>query len=167
MLVGMEASGPRLSPKIEICSSRVKVGFVALFFGLPLLVLIPALSVLDRHLGVVLVTCFCVLGAGVFSYLCLNPYKLALDDAGFTLSGGFSKRATRVMWEDVDHFCVDYEGRGVKSVGYRFVPGREPPARFSWLHGRGSLPSCWPGSAEEMVERLNKQRRRALAVDVA
>ena len=87
-----------------------------------------------------------------------------LDQSGstFLLLGGLSKPSSKILWEDVDRFCVDAGGRGTKTIGYRFVPGREPPAQISWLRGKGK-PALSVGRVDrDMVQQLNAYRRRAL-----
>ncbi len=103
----------------------------------------------------------------VFLWLLIRPHVLTLDRTGFVLSGGLWAPRRRA-WRDIEEFRVRRLRGGVPLIAYNLVPGAraDSPLRRLWrLGGEATLPSIWPGSPEELVEKLNEYRKRALTTE--
>ena len=104
----------------------------------------------------------------VFLWLFIRPLVLTLDRTGFVLTGGLLWAPRRRAWRDIEAFWVYRHGGGAALIAYNLVPGAraDSPLRRLWRRGgEATLPNIWPGSAEELVEKLNKYRKRALATE--
>ena len=101
----------------------------------------------------------------VFLWLLFRPLVLTLDRSGFVLTGGLLWTPRRRAWRDIEGFSVYRLGAGAALIAYNLVPGAraDSPLRRLWRRGgEATLPNIWPGSAEELVEKLNEYRKRAL-----
>ena len=108
--------------------------------------------------------------AVVFAWTVVCPPILLLDSRGFTLAGGFVYSPKQVLWTDVDRFFVYQLSRGGKMVDYSFLPGKGPTSRLAKtflqigkkIGGHPSLPRGWPLSPDDLVDKLNGYRSRAM-----
>ncbi|KAF0214131.1 MAG: hypothetical protein FD139_2585 [Methylocystaceae bacterium] len=114
-----------------------------------------------------------IVGAGAFGssvlfslWVLMHPAALDLYSEGFTLAARWTLAPKKVAWRDIDQFFV-YKDKMSKTVVYNFAPGKAPGSLITNLnrtHGfEGWLPLGWRLTPEEMVERLNAYRARALA----
>ncbi|MNF09851.1 hypothetical protein D3C80_2106200 [compost metagenome] len=74
-----------------------------------------------------------------------------------------------MLWREVDPFFEYRLPRGGTLIGYNFAPSARKASALirvnRFLGAEAALPKGWPGSSEEMVERLNAYRAKALAKD--
>lgn len=152
----------------EIKSSRGKtvLGLLVSLTFVAIFVAIPSEPAADSHKA--------WLGGGffglcsvVFACLLIRPQRLSLTPTGFTVSGGLIRSPKHVLWRDVDSFFEYRLPRGGTMVGYRFVPGARSDSALirvsRSLGAEAALPKGSPESTEQLVERLNAYRARALA----
>jgi hypothetical protein len=156
----------------EIHSSRLKMalclcvslGFVALFqlvakysphgnvHGL------PNAAALRRAADGQFLTIVCVLLAASSTWLLIRPWRLVLDDEGFTLKRGYIRSPKKELWRDIDHFYVFITRRGTRVIGYNYKPGVREILPAIEPGPDKKLPAGWPNGAEDMVDKLNAYR---------
>jgi hypothetical protein len=105
-------------------------------------------------------------GAAVFVLLVFRPRKLTLDSEGFMVSGGLTRRPSKIAWRDVTGFAPIYAG--TKMVGFRYAAETKRRPRGTWLSRRlsgadGAISGAWPCSTTDLAEQLNHYRERALS----
>lgn len=100
-------------------------------------------------------------------WLLLRPYKLLLDDQGFTLSGGTSLKPQKTAWRDVERIYVrndsNFFDRLFASVYVAGPSFKRSTFTSLFLEPDKALPDLWTLSAPELEQRLNAYRARALA----
>lgn len=153
--------------KEEIIASRwktailflISLAFVAMSVAIP--------SEADEIYASMFAGAFFGLGSVVFGWQLIRPQRLSLSPTGFTVSGGLIRSPKPVLWRDVSPFFVVSLRRGGRMIGYNFMPGARREStlvRMNRLVGaEAALPGGWPGSPEQMVERINAYRAKALA----
>jgi hypothetical protein len=108
--------------------------------------------------------CIILFGFGAFAALVLlaRPQRLSLDDEGFVVSGGFVRKAKKVLWKDVGPFFVYRLPRGGKMIGYNLKPSAPEKSLLTSINGvlgaQAALPRLWRGKPETMVAELNAFR---------
>jgi hypothetical protein len=97
---------------------------------------------------------------GIFVRL-LRPYKLLLDDEGFTFERGPFLSSQRAVWSDVANFFVEKGPHGkVIGINYRDTAIKKPVfGRFVRPPGmEGALPAIWKLPPDELADHLNSYR---------
>lgn len=105
----------------------------------------------------------------------IRPFRLTLDSDGFELSGGTSRKSTKILWSQTEPFFVKkiqpVRTFGlVKMIGFNFKPDYQNSKKLrgvSRMFGaEAGLPMLWSfsGSTEQMVIELNQYRDRALTI---
>lgn len=92
------------------------------------------------------------------AWLLMRPWRLVLDDEGFTLKGGYIRSPKKVLWRDIDHFYVYVGRRGTQVVGYNYKPGVREISPAIEPGPDKKLPTGWPMGTEDMVDKLNAYR---------
>ncbi len=107
---------------------------------------------------VVFIGALLVPAAALTGWMLIRPYRLLLDDEGFTLTGGFVRKPTKVPWTDIEgfHMMGPFHNR---FIGYDFRPGVENKPGWIWagrfFGAEAALPKSWPGSSDKMLDDLN------------
>ena len=155
----------------EIVSSRSKTT-IALLGSLAFVAIATLLPVEAGESGQWRWWCggFFGLCAVVFSWLLIRPQRLSLDQEGFTLAGGFTRRPKKIAWRSIEPFFIYQLPRGGKMIGFNFKPEAKTQRTLlrklnSRLGAEDALPKLWPGSPDQLVKELNAYREQALETD--
>jgi hypothetical protein len=94
----------------------------------------------------------------LMAWMLIRPWRLVLDDEGFTLKGGYIRSPKKVFWRDIDHFYVFVTRRGTRVIGYNYKPGVREILPAIEPGPDKKLPTGWPMGTEDMVDKLNAYR---------
>jgi len=154
-----------LQPEKYVTSRRKTLGYLAIcivFVAIGVIVLPNHRRGDYKYWVLVCAVAFFGLGSVRFAWLLVFPQQLLLDPDGFSLFGGFARKPRKILWKDIDSFFIVRVGRG-ELIGFSYVVGKRPKALLSKTgQVQGVLPRSWALSSQQMVDRLNVYRRRAL-----
>lgn len=104
---------------------------------------------------------FFLLGVVVSGWTLLRPFTLVLDDQGWTLSGGTTRKPLRMAWSDLSEVFVYRVPKGGTMIGYNVKEyARTPGMTLSRALGAdGAIPGSWPMKKAELAALLEQYRQ--------